>query len=119
MLNERLQEMLQKSETPFAFAIARNGAYFGVGTKDALQLIGFAKPELADATIATLMREVKRATDYGFTESEYERAKATYLSKLEKLYNERDKQLNNFHVQQYVDHFLKGELSPGITRCGS
>ncbi len=119
MLNERLQEMLQKSETPFAFAIARNGAYFGVGTKDALQLIGFAKSELADATIATLMREVKRATDYGFTESEYERAKATYLSKLEKLYNERDKQLNNFHVQQYVDHFLKGELSPGITRCGS
>lgn len=114
MLNERLQEMLQISETPFAFAIARNEAYFGVGTKDALQLIGVAKPELADATIATLMREVKRASSFGFTIGEYERAKATYLSKLEKLYNERDKQLNQFYVQQYVNHFLKSDPIPSI-----
>ncbi|WP_352421689.1 insulinase family protein [Proteiniphilum sp.] len=114
MLNERLQEMLQKSETPFAFAIVRNGAYFGVGTKDALQLIGVAKPGLADTTIATLMREVKRASDFGFTAGEYERAKANYLSGLEKLYNERGKQLNNFYVQQYVAHFLKNEPIPSI-----
>ena len=114
MLNERLQEMLQISETPFAFAIARNEAYFGVGTKDALQLIGVAKPELADATIATLMREVKRASSFGFTIGEYERAKATYLSKMEKLHNERDKQLNQFYVQQYVNHFLKSDPIPSI-----
>ena len=114
MLNERLQEMLQNSETPFAFAIARNEAYFGVGTKDALQLIGVAKPELADATIGTLMREVKRASNFGFTVGEYERAKATYLSKLEKLYNERDKQLNQFYVHQYVNHFLKSDPIPSI-----
>lgn len=114
MLNERLQEMLQKSETPFAFAIARNGAYFGVGTKDALQLIGVAKPDVAGATIATLMREAKRASDFGFTEGEYDRAKANYLSDLEKLYNERDKQLNKFYVNQYVDHFLKNEPIPSI-----
>ena len=114
MLNERLQEMLQISETPFAFAIARNEAYFGVGTKDALQLIGVAKPELADATIATLMREVKRASNFGFTIGEYERAKATYLSKMGKLHNERDKQLNQFYVQQYVNHFLKSDPIPSI-----
>lgn len=114
MLNERLQEMLPKSETPFAFAVTRNGAYFGVGTKDALQLIGVAKPGMADATIATLMREVKRASDSGFTEGEYERAKANYQSDLEKLYNERGKQLNGFYVRQYIDHFLKNEPIPSI-----
>jgi zinc protease len=114
MLNDRLQEMLQKSDVPFAFAAVRNGAYFGVGTKDALQLIGVAKPAQADATIATLMRETRRARDFGFTAGEYERAKADYLSNLEKLYNERDKQLNDFYVQQYVARFLKQEPIPSI-----
>jgi len=114
MLNDRLQEMLQKSDVPFAFAAVRNGAYFGVGTKDALQLIGVAKPAQADATIATLMRETRRARDFGFTAGEYERAKADYLSNLEKLYNERDKQLNNFYVQQYVARFLKQEPIPSV-----
>ena len=114
MLNDRLQEMLQKSDVPFAFAAVRNGAYFGVGTKDALQLIGVAKPAQADATIATLMRETRRARDFGFTAGEYERAKADYLTNLEKLYNERDKQLNNFYVQQYVARFLKQEPIPSI-----
>lgn len=114
MLNDRLQEMLQKSDVPFAFAAVRNGAYFGVGTKDALQLIGVAKPAQADATIATLMRETRRTRDFGFTAGEYERAKADYLSNLEKLYNERDKQLNNFYVQQYVARFLKQEPIPSV-----
>jgi len=114
MLNDRLQEMLQKSDVPFAFAIVRNGAYFGVGTKDALQLIGVAKPGFADATIATLMRETRRARDFGFTAGEYERAKANYLTSMEKLYNERDKQPNRYYVQQYIDRFLKNEPIPSI-----
>ena len=114
MLSERLEEIMQKPEAPFAFTVATNGSFFGVGTKDALQLIGIAKPGQADATIATLMREVKRARDFGFTEGELERAKANYLSKLEKLYNEREKQHNAFFVIQYVQHFIKNEPIPSV-----
>lgn len=114
MLSERLEEIMQKPEAPFAFTVATNGSFFGVGTKDALQLIGIAKPGQADATIATLMREVKRARDFGFTEGELERAKANYLSKLEKLYNEREKQQNAFYVNQYVQHFIKNEPIPSV-----
>ncbi len=114
MLKERLDEMMQKPDAPFAFALAMNSTYFGVGTKDALQVIGVAKPEAAEATVATLMREVKRARDFGFTEGEFERAKANYLSNLEKLYNEREKQQNAFYVNQYVQHFLKNEPIPSI-----
>lgn len=114
MLKERFDEMMQKTDVPFAFATAMNGAYFGVGTKDALQVIGVAKPNEAETTIATLMREVKRAHDYGFTEGEYERTKANYLSNLEKLYNEREKQLNGFYVDLYIQHFLKNEPIPSI-----
>ncbi|MDO5664080.1 MAG: insulinase family protein [Bacteroidia bacterium] len=114
MLKDRFEEMMQKPDAPFAFATTMNGTYFGVGTKDALQVIGVAKPNNVDATIATLMREVKRAHNFGFTEGEYERAKANYLSNLEKLYNEREKQQNKFYVQQYVNHFLKNEPIPSI-----
>lgn len=114
MLKARLEEMLLKPEVPFAYTMAANGAFFGVGTKDALQVVGVAKPGNADATIATLMREVKRARDFGFTEGEFERGKANYLSKLEKLYNERDKQQNAFYVNQYIQHFVKNEPIPSI-----
>nr|WP_260425548.1 insulinase family protein [Tannerella forsythia] len=114
MLSDRLQEMLQQENPPFAFATVMNSSYFGVHTKDALQLVGVSRPKEAELAIATLLRETKRAHDFGFTEGEYERAKANYLSGIEKRYNEREKQLNGYYVQQYVQHFLKNEPIPSI-----
>lgn len=114
MLSDRLQEMLQQENPPFAFATVMNSSYFGVHTKDALQLVGVSRPKEAEVAIATLLRETKRAHDFGFTEGEYERAKANYLSGIEKRYNEREKQLNGYYVQQYVQHFLKNEPIPSI-----
>lgn len=114
MLTDRLQEMMENENPPFAYAYASNGSFFGIATKDAMQLLGVIKPGQADTTLLTLLREAKRVHDFGFTESEYERAKADWLSNIEKLYNERDKQKNNYYVQQYVDHFLTGEPIPSI-----
>ena len=114
MLSDRLQEMLQQENPPFAFATVMNSSYFGVHTKDALQLVGVSRPKEAEVAIATLLRETKRAHDFGFTEGEYERAKANYMSGIEKRYNEREKQLNGYYVQQYVQHFLKNEPIPSI-----
>ena len=114
MLSDRLQEMLQQENPPFAFATVMNSSFFGVHTKDALQLVGVSRPKEAEVAIATLLRETKRAHDFGFTEGEYERAKANYLSGIEKRYNEREKQLNGYYVQQYVQHFLKNEPIPSI-----
>ena len=114
MLSDRLQEMLQQENPPFAFATVMNSSYFGVHTKDALQLVGVSRPKEAEVAIVTLLRETKRAHDFGFTEGEYERAKANYLSGIEKRYNEREKQLNGYYVQQYVQHFLKNEPIPSI-----
>ncbi len=114
MLGDRFQEMMQNENPPFAYAYANNGSFFGIATKDAMQLAGVIKPGHADTTLLTLLREAKRVHDFGFTESEYERAKADWLSDVEKLYNERDKQKNNYYVQQYVEHFLKGEPIPSL-----
>lgn len=114
MLTDRFQEMMQNQNPPFAYARASNGSFFGVATTDAMQLAGVIKPGQADTTLLTLLREAKRVHDFGFTPSEYERAKADWLSDIEKLYNERDKQKNNYYVQQYVEHFLLGEPIPSL-----
>ena len=115
MLTNRLEEILQKENPPFAYTAVSSGAYFGAVHKtDALQLVAISNPGKTDLAIETLMREAKRVKDFGFTAGEYERAKATYMSDLEKLNNERDKQRSDFFVNQYVNHFLKNEPIPAI-----
>ena len=51
---------------------------------------------------------------FGFTASEYARAKADYLRGLESAYNERNKQRNASYVNEYVRHFIDNEPIPGI-----
>lgn len=115
MLTNRLEEILQKENPPFAYAQASSGQYFGLAEKtDALQLVAVSNTGKTDLAIETLMREAKRAKDFGFTAGEYDRAKATHMSNLEKLNNERDKQRNDYYVNEYVNHFLRNEPIPGI-----
>ena len=68
---------------------------------------------ITDALKAVLT-EVERARRFGFTESEYERARANYLQRLESAYNEREKTKNDSYVSEYVNHFLDAEPTPGI-----
>ena len=60
------------------------------------------------------MREIERVRQFGFTASEYARAKADYLRGLESAYNERNKQRNASYVNEYVRHFIDNEPIPGI-----
>ncbi len=115
MLTNRLEEILQNENPPFAYVDASSGPYFGLAQKtDALQLVAISNTGKTDLAIEALMREAKRAKDFGFTAGEYERAKATYMSNLEKLNNEREKQRSDYYVNQYVNHFLKNEPIPSI-----
>lgn len=115
MLTNRLEEILQKENPPFAYTEASSGQYFGLAEKtDALQMVAISNPGKTDLAIETLMREAKRAKDFGFTAGEFERAKATHMSNLEKLNNERDKQRSDYYVNEYVNHFLRNEPIPGI-----
>lgn len=57
---------------------------------------------------------MERARRFGFTESEYQRARAEYLRNLESAYNERDKRKNDEYINEYVRHFLDNEPIPGI-----
>jgi len=114
MLSNRLQEMIQKENPPFAFAQVSSGSYLISKTKDAMQLFAISNPNASNTAIETIVREANRVKEFGFTDGEYERAKADYLSKLEQLYKEREKQRNSYYIDQYTNHFLENKPIPSI-----
>jgi zinc protease len=114
MLSDRLNEISQKADAPFAASYAYDGEFFVSKTKDAWTIIALSKEGKIDETLASLVRENERIRKFGFTEAEVERAKATVLKNYENSYNNRNKQLNNVYVNEYVRSFSDGEGIPGI-----
>ena len=51
---------------------------------------------------------------YGFTASEYERAKADFMKSIESAYNERNNTENSKYFDACLDHFLTNEPMMGI-----
>ncbi len=114
MLNARLDELTQKANPPFIGAGAGCGDFILSKTKQSYIGVAICKEDGIESGLAALMREFERASQYGFTAGEYQRAKADYLSMLEKAYNERNKMKNNQFVSQYVRHFIDNEPIPSL-----
>ncbi|NDV78545.1 pitrilysin family protein [Dysgonomonas sp. 511] len=114
MLSDRLREISQQADAPFAASYAYDGEFFVSKTKDAWTSIALSKEGKISETLACLVRENERLKKFGFTESEVERAKATLLQRYENMYNNRDKELNRRYVQEYVRSFTDDEAIPGI-----
>ncbi|MDR3184947.1 MAG: insulinase family protein [Prevotellaceae bacterium] len=114
MLNARLNELLQQPEPPFVYATVYDDDFFVAKTKDAFTGYAVVKENGIEDGLGTLVREIERAKRFGFTSSEYERAKSNFLSSMENLYNEREKQKSRSYAQEYVRHFEDDEVAPGI-----
>lgn len=114
MLNARLNELAQTANPPYIYATTENGNFFVSKTKASFTGIVVCKEDNINNGIASLLREMERASQFGFTESEYKRARAEFLRQLESAYNERNKQKNVSYVNEYVRHFLDNEPTPGI-----
>ena len=114
MINSRLNEIAQQPESPFLQVMVSDGDFLFARTKSALQTVVVPKEGKELEALATAMRELKRVSEFGFTATEYERAKADLMSHLESLYNNRDKQPNNFYCQQYVKNFIENEPIPSL-----
>ncbi len=113
MLGTRLYELQQVADTPFMGTDCWIDHFELSQTKDAFTGIAFCKEEALEAGIRTMLREVERARRFGFTQGEYDRARADLLRQLESAYNERDKRKNTEYVDEYVRHFLENEPIPG------
>ena len=109
MLNSRLAEYAQKPESPFVGAQAGDGNFLFANTKGAFSMDATPKDGQIEASLAAVYREALRASEFGFTATEYERAKASTLSSLEKSYSNKDKRYNSQFCGAYKEHFLRNE----------
>lgn len=114
MLNARLSELVQSANPPFTRASSYYSDFFVAKTKEAFALSASSKADGIETALKTLLQETERARRFGFTESEYARARANYLQSLESAYNEREKTKHGSYVREYVQNFLNGEPIPGI-----
>ena len=115
MLNERLEEFSQLPEPPFMMAqFGADEDYFLAKTKKSyMGIVVSGETQLKDA-VATMWREILRAKRGGFTASEYERARAEYMSQVESSYNAREKKSSAAYCQEFVRHFIDAEPAMGV-----
>jgi zinc protease len=112
MLRARLDELTKLANPPFMFGSTR---YSGmVRTKNAYSSFAVVGPEGIENGLKTLLVENARVKQHGFTQSELDRYKEEYLTRMEKQFNERDKTESERYVREYINHFLEAEPSPGI-----
>ncbi len=115
MISSRLDEIAQKPEAPFLFGSSSYGSF--IGDKDAFSLIAVAKTAKdIEASIKTLLTENERVKQYGFAQTELDRAVKSTLSRMENMYNERDKTKSVELLQEYIRNYLKDESIPGIEK---
>ena len=115
MYNNRMEELTQKANPPFIFGYGYYGTFFVSDTKDAWTGLAYAKDKDGiDEALGAIVAENKRMQQYGFTASEFERAKADLMKRVENQYDERDKQETGRLFYPILNHFLTNEPLMGI-----
>lgn len=114
VLNARLDELSKQPDCPFIGAGCNYGSYLISKTKDALTVGVLPKPGQDAAAVQAVVSELERAARFGLTGTEIFRAREEFINSIERIYDNRDKQKNDFYVPQYVRHFLEGEPIPDI-----
>ncbi|MDO4159219.1 MAG: insulinase family protein [Prevotellaceae bacterium] len=114
MLNSRLSEVAQNPDCPFAYANAYDGEFIYAKTKDAFDIDIVPKPGKTEEALAAAMREAVRAVRFGFTETEYSRARSEYLSQLEKEFTNKNKRENSLYGPLYSRNYIDNEPIPSI-----
>jgi len=114
MLRDRLKEYAEKPESPFLQAFASDGQYLLSNTIDAFELGFLPKDGQTEAALTAVLTEARRAAEFGFTPTEYNRFKADFTSNLDKQYSNKDKRFNSQFVNQYVQHFIDNEPIPSL-----
>ena len=114
VIDARLKELSLKENCPFIQAGVFYGNYWVSKTKDAFNVSIVPKSGKDKEALQAVMQELERASRFGLTGTEVFRAKEEFLSSLEKVYTNREKQKHNFYTSQYVRHFLEGEAIPDM-----
>ncbi len=113
MLDERFNELNEKAESPFMSSGAGYGGFIG-RVNDAF--MGNATPKEGRIEEATevVLSEIYRAVQHGFLQTELDRVKEDMLDHYRKMAKEANKTNSNNLASEYTNHYLQGEVIPGI-----
>jgi zinc protease len=115
MLNNRLQEIAQKPESPFLYAGAGYGSFIGRAI-DVYSLSVGAKENQIEKSLEVVLIENERVRQFGFTSTELDREKKKVLSNYEKMAKESDKTESRSYADEFVRNYLDKECIPGIQK---
>ena len=113
MLNQRLEEMSLDPACPYIQANVEDGDFL-LAKSQAFQTTIVPKEGRLDEAVQTVMAEVYRAQEHGFTGSEYGRARTEFLSQVAKMYENREKTEHGNYIHDCVRNFLDNDPMPGI-----
>ena len=112
MLNDRLAERGREANPPYIAAGV--GKYILAGDTPMMYSAAYLDKDKISSGMDALLEEMSRVVQYGFTETELERAKAEMLQKMKSTWHEKDQQQSGRLVNEYLDHFLDNEVVPGL-----
>ena len=112
LLNQRLNELAQNSNPAYLFAGTGFGSY--ARGYEAFSGYAMAGKKGADSALQTILTEIKRVSQFGFTAAEMERGKKQLLAGIERSYNNRDKTESAQFADEFIRNFLEKEAIPGI-----
>lgn len=115
LFNNRLSDLSHEADCSYAAAGVYFGNFYISKTKEAFNVIVIPKKG-TEAAVAQVMAIVTQACKTGFTDSEFDRVKEESLSRLEKIYNERDKTDNDALGSELCRLFIDNEPAPGIEK---
>ena len=103
-----------RSRTRRSSAPTRRRATSSAARRDAFTLGAGVKDGAIERGLEALLVEAKRVDEFGFLQSELDRAKQNMIRGYERAYAERDKTQSSAFVQEYINNYLNGEAIPGI-----
>ena len=113
ILGARLSEIAQKPDAPFLGAGVGDGSFFARDVQAFTLNAGVKDGGILKGAEAVLM-EARRVDQFGFLNSELQRAKDNTLRSYERNYAEREKTNSAALVDELVRNFLEQEYIPGI-----
>ena len=115
VLNQRLGELSLKADCPFRNAYVYDGSFLlSSKVTGAFNIDIDPKEGMVDEAIQAVMAEVYRAKEFGFQKAEVDRTVNEYVSNMEQIYNNRDKQKSINYAREYYRSLLHNEPIPGI-----
>ena len=108
MLNVRYDDEALKSDCPYLTAGAYDESYFVSTTKAAFELYCSAKDSMQAKALEGMVKECKRAVQYGFTQEEYKRYQDEEVSRLENLLLTTERRESSGLAEECYKHYLSG-----------